>query len=329
MRLPIPINVRDITSTGSELREDREQPIRIAVFVDIDADDALVAAIQQALVPQTAFARLRIEAVEPGFELTPDSHADAVIALAGSTRELSASLAASRDQFVPTAVVTISDDRTGVAARLAHPLTDTIAAEDAEDAIHHLGAWLVDRVSHKKLALAANFAFMRRAVAEDAIKATALQNAGIGAIAILPGADMPLMTANQIKMVLQIAAAFGEPLGAERIKELAAVVGGAFVLRTVARQFVGLVPGFGWAIKGGIGYSATLAMGYAAVEYFESGADVRGLARKLADTRDKVMQRGEAPYIEASAEVVDQAASSPSPQVVPVAALPENRATGQ
>ena len=34
--------------------------------------------------------------------------------------------------------------------------------------------------------------------------------------------------------------------------------------RTVARQLVGLVPGFGWAVKGGIAYAATRAVGEAA-----------------------------------------------------------------
>jgi len=90
-------------------------------------------------------------------------------------------------------------------------------------------------------------------------------------------------------MVLQIAAAYGVPLGAERIKELIAVVGGAFTMRAIARQFLGVVPGAGWAIKGAIGYSGTIAMGYAAIEYFEGGADLSGLGAKLREARDKAV----------------------------------------
>jgi uncharacterized protein (DUF697 family) len=115
---------------------------------------------------------------------------------------------------------------------------------------------------------------LRPAAAAHAVRTTAWQNAVIGAVAFFPGADMPLMTANQAKMILQIAAVYGEPLGPERIRELAAVVGGAFLLRTVAREAVGLVPGFGWALKGAIGYTGTIAMGKAASEYFEKGADI-------------------------------------------------------
>ena len=47
------------------------------------------------------------------------------------------------------------------------------------------------------------------------------------------------MTANQAKMVLEIAAAYGQPLTADRIKELAAIVGGGFAWRAVARQIIG------------------------------------------------------------------------------------------
>jgi uncharacterized protein (DUF697 family) len=144
-----------------------------------------------------------------------------------------------------------------------------------------LGPWIVERCGDAKLALAHNFPILRRAIADNAVKTTAMQNALIGAVAFFPGADMPLMTANQAKMLLQIAAAYGEPLGPERVRELAAVLGGAFVLRTVARQAVSLVPGFGWAVKAAIGYTGTLAMGKAASEYFEDGGDLYTVVARL------------------------------------------------
>jgi uncharacterized protein (DUF697 family) len=144
-------------------------------------------------------------------------------------------------------------------------------------------------VSGKRLALAANFTFIRRAVAEESIKSTAFQNGVIGFVVVIPGADMPLMTANQAKMILQIAAAYGQPLGPERIKELAVVVGGGFTLRAVARQLLVVVPGFGWALKAAIGYSGTLAMGYAALEYFEEGGEFSGVMERVKAARDQAI----------------------------------------
>ena len=76
------------------------------------------------------------------------------------------------------------------------------------------------------------------------------QNGVIGVVVIIPGADMPAMTANQIRMVLKIAAAYGEEIGLDRAVEILSVVGTGFVLRTLARQALDFVPGFGWAAQG-------------------------------------------------------------------------------
>ena len=101
---------------------------------------------------------------------------------------------------------------------------------------------------------------------------------------------MPIMTVNQAKMVLQIAAAYGHPLGVDRIKELAATLGGAFIFRTIARQAAGLVPALGWAIKAGVGYAGTVAIGNTAIDYFENGGDVAGLASVVGHARDSVIK---------------------------------------
>ena len=78
---------------------------------------------------------------------------------------------------------------------------------------------------------------------------------------------MPIMTANQIKMILRMAAMFDMPMSIERVRELLAVAGGGFALRTVARELIKFIPGPGWVFAGGIGYSGTLTMGKAALEY--------------------------------------------------------------
>lgn len=288
MRLPI--DPRDIMNSGAVIAEERERLIRIAIFVDVDAPDSLVDLVQEALRPQTSRARLHVEVCAPGEALIIDDAADAVIAITGPGDTLARSLASSREKLVPTVVVASGEHADVVSRRLGHPILDTIADNEAEDITTRLGTWLADHVSGKRLALASNFALVRRAVAVESVKATSFQNGVIGAVAIIPGADLPIMTANQAKMVLQIAAAYGVPLGAERVKELIAVVGGAFTLRAIARQFLDFVPGIGWAIKGVVGYSGTMAMGYAAIEYFEGGADLSGLGAKLREARDKAVE---------------------------------------
>lgn len=318
MRLPV--DVMDLVRSGSAIQAERQKPVRIALFVEMDAPDALVDAAQRAFRAQTSGAYLHVEVAEPGVRLVVDPAADAVVGLVGSASpEFATSLAAARERAVPTAAVACAGVSADVADALGHPYRDTIANEDAIAAIElELGDWLVERLPAKRLALASNFAFMRRAVAVEHIKNTAFQNAVVGVVAIIPGADMPIMTANQAKMVMQIAAAYGEQLGAQRARELLAVVGGGFLLRTVARQAVALVPGFGWAVKGGIGYTGTIAMGYAAIRYFEGGADLGDLEQRLKAYGDRIAERLRG-MSRREAEAIVEAEGLSAPQALPPA----------
>lgn len=308
--MPLPVDVKDLLRSGTRLMEERERPVRVAVFVEVDADDALISAVQAALRPRTAAASLQVELAEPGAQVVLTPATDVVVALAGAGGlALRQALDAPRRAQVPVVTVALGDE--GVADALAdalvQPTADLLVAPEAPEAVERLGAWLADALGSKRLALAHNFTFMRRAVATDAVKTTAWQNGLIGAVALIPGADMPIMTANQAKMLLQIAAAYGEPLGVDRIKELAAVVGGGFLLRALARQALTVVPVLGWAIKGGIGYTGTVAMGRAAIGYFEDGADLTQVTARLKEIRDRaaarIPRRGPAAALPGSAQL--------------------------
>lgn len=292
MALPMD-KVGDIVKAGSALRTERDRELRVAVFIEADAPDDLVQVLRDLFVPRTINARMVIEATEPATKLIVADSADVLIAVGGSgTMGLPASLAEARTRGVPSVLLALTDDVHGVAMRMGHPILDTLVAQDAERLVtDSLAKWLVDRLPSKRFALAHNFPFLARAVAEEAVKATAWQNAAIGLVAIIPGTDMPLMTANQAKMMLQVAAAYGQDIGPARIRELIAVVGGGFLLRALARQALTAVPGVGWVVKGGVAYSGTLAMGFAAIRYFESGLDVSQVIDRLRAVRDSVRER--------------------------------------
>lgn len=184
------------------------------------------------------------------------------------------------DRPAEGAVLALSDATTADAA--VPPLTD----EAAQALDKRMGEWVIAACADKKLAFALAFRFVRRPLSIDAINATALQNAGIGLVPLIPGADMPIMTLNQIKMLFQIATAYGQPMDMARAKEVAAVVAGAFLLRNVARSVAGAVPVVGGVIRAGVGYAGTEAMGWAAIEYFEAGGDVVGFASVVQNARD-------------------------------------------
>jgi uncharacterized protein (DUF697 family) len=125
---------------------------------------------------------------------------------------------------------------------------------------------------HGGFALAAALPALRAAVIDHTIQATARQNALVGAVIILPGADMPVMTMNQLKMVLRIGAAYGYRSDLQRTVEMLGVIASGLGMRALARRAVDYVPGLGWAMKASFGYVGTEAIGRSAVAYFENGA---------------------------------------------------------
>lgn len=126
-------------------------------------------------------------------------------------------------------------------------------------------------VKGKGIALASRAPVFRKLAAAKIIHHTSAQNGLIGAVTILPGADMPVLTANQLRMVLKIAAVYNEQLTLTRLKELLAVIGSGFTFRALARQLLDFVPGVGWVIKGAVAFTGTEALGQAAQRYFEKG----------------------------------------------------------
>jgi uncharacterized protein (DUF697 family) len=118
--------------------------------------------------------------------------------------------------------------------------------------------------------LAAKLPAVRMAICEGIVRRFSRQNGILGAAIFIPGADLPALTINQIRMVLRIAAAYGQEIDRERAVELLAVLGAGFGFRAAARELAGLVPGPGWALKGGIAYAGTKALGEAAIRYFDT-----------------------------------------------------------
>jgi uncharacterized protein (DUF697 family) len=146
--------------------------------------------------------------------------------------------------------------------------------------------WVADRIAEreeKSYSLAAKLPAIRGEVCQAIVRRFSRQNGVIGAAVFIPGADLPVLTLNQIRMVFRLAAAYGEEIDRERALELLAVVSAGLGFRTLAREALGLVPGPGWAIKGSIAYAGTRALGEAAIAYFEKGGQgrLRNLARSV------------------------------------------------
>lgn len=149
--------------------------------------------------------------------------------------------------------------------------------------------WVVESLDEGYLvSLGRGHEVFRRAACEEIVSNNARQNAFIGAIPV-PGADLPVMTANQGRMVLNIASIYGEEITLDRARELAGVLGVGFGLRALGRQVVKVVPFGGWAVSGAIGYAGTLAMGRVAMLYFERGYSHPG-SEELSNIRERAVR---------------------------------------
>ena len=114
--------------------------------------------------------------------------------------------------------------------------------------------------------LAGRLPVLRDAVCARIVASFARKNGIIGAAVFIPGADLPVLALNEVRMLLLLDQAHGLQLDPrERLPELVATVGAALGLRAVARELLDLVPLAGWAVKGGVAYAGTRALGEAAI----------------------------------------------------------------
>lgn len=131
---------------------------------------------------------------------------------------------------------------------------------------------LAERAGSGGPGLAARLPAFRPYVVERLIDTAARRNGLVATAVWIPGADLPVLTAMQLRLVLQIGACYGVELSPDRAIELLGVLGAGFGMRTAARELLAVVPIAGWAVKGGVAYGGTRALGRAADEYFAHGA---------------------------------------------------------
>jgi uncharacterized protein (DUF697 family) len=239
----------------------------------------LVVAGLPALVP--ALARELRRGGEAGAVVENGSADDAAVLVeileAAPGEEQLARMRAAADADVPVIAVTETADRflpyvlatdiVRIGPGVGFPL-DAIAAAVAR------------RLGERGTSLAARLPVLRDAVCDDLIRSFSRKNGLVGAAVFVPGVDMPVLTLNQVRLVLRVAAAHGQPIDAGRAPELLATFGGALGFRALARELLDLVPFAGWALRGAVAYTGTRAVGEAAQRYFAAGAPLAQLARR-------------------------------------------------
>jgi len=136
--------------------------------------------------------------------------------------------------------------------------------------VQEIAEAMAARLGEDGTGLAARLPVLRPAVCARLIASFSKRNAIVAAAVFVPGVDLPVLTLNQIRLVLRIALAYGEEVDSSRAVELLGVVGAGFGLRAAARELLDVVPVAGWLVKGVVAYGGTRAIGEAAVRYFET-----------------------------------------------------------
>jgi uncharacterized protein (DUF697 family) len=127
---------------------------------------------------------------------------------------------------------------------------------------------LAHRLGEEGTALAARLPTLREPLADALIEWFSRKNGVLGVAVFVPGADLPVLTRNQLRLVLRIAAAYGVEVDRSRAAEIGGTVAAGFGFRLLARQLLGTVPVAGWLVKGGVAYAGTRAIGEAAQRHF-------------------------------------------------------------
>jgi len=137
--------------------------------------------------------------------------------------------------------------------------------------VDRIAAAVAARLGESGAPLAGRLPALRGAVCDRIVASFARKNGIVGAAVFVPGADLPVLALNQVRMLLLLDQAYGLELDPrQRLPEILAAVGAGLGLRTVARELLDLVPVAGWAVKGGVAYAGTRALGEAAVKRLET-----------------------------------------------------------
>jgi uncharacterized protein (DUF697 family) len=138
--------------------------------------------------------------------------------------------------------------------------------------IDEIAAALARQLRERGTTLAARLPVLRDAFVDELIRTTSRHNAVIAVGIVIPGVGMPVLTLNQIRLVLRIARVYGRITDSSLAPEVLGVVGAGLGWRTLARELLDFAPVGGWAVKGGIAYTGTRAIGEAARRFYAARA---------------------------------------------------------
>jgi small GTP-binding protein len=153
-----------------------------------------------------------------------------------------------------------------------------VSAKTGENIAEELIPAMIEASPEAALVIGHELPAYRRAAGQRIIRNATLVSLAAG-IEPIPLVDIPILLGTQIRLVLRLAALYGEPLDAsnamKHARELLATMFGGLGLRYLAEQAAKLVPFGGDFIAGAIAGAATWSIGQVALEYYDSGKQIK------------------------------------------------------
>jgi small GTP-binding protein len=125
--------------------------------------------------------------------------------------------------------------------------------------------------AHPQLAVSLGRALpaYRRQAARRLVRNASTFNALVGAEPV-PGLDIPLLLSVQVRLVIRLAAVYGQSMTTRSAKELISTIAGGIAFRYLAAGVAKLLPGVGWVVAGVIAAISTWTIGQVAIRYFDN-----------------------------------------------------------
>jgi len=160
-----------------------------------------------------------------------------------------------------------------------------VSAKTGENIVEELLPAIIEASPEAALVIGRELPKFRRASAQRIIRNSTVLSLAAG-LEPIPFVDIPILLGIQVRLVLSLAALYGEKLDSTdamlHARELVATMAGGLGMRFLAEQAAKAVPFGGDFVAGAIAGATTWSIGEVALEYYESGKHLApGRVRQL------------------------------------------------
>jgi small GTP-binding protein len=150
-----------------------------------------------------------------------------------------------------------------LAVRLDVEETVPISAMRGTNVVEDLIPAMIDASPEAAVIIGRELPAFRRAAVAKIVRNSTLLSLAAG-LEPVPLIDIPILLGTQIRLLLRIAAIYGEPMSTSRAREVIATMAGGLALRYLAEEAAKLIPVGGDLLSGAIAAAGTWALGQVA-----------------------------------------------------------------